>query len=527
MTKFPTRSLGLAVAFAAAALLAAPQTSAYPDAKVETQLRPDFGLLLKPPLRRKPRKPHRRYGPGHYRPDYGHGYRPWDGPLRDVAFVDCGQARGPNDINWALDSLAPGGTLIIRAGGAPCLDSVRINKPVTIQADGGRPWRGRRLGEARGDWTVLPATLKARAGQVCIDISPIATGEVILRNMVIEATEGGDQPCIYSEGANVRLESTVIRYAGDGPAVYVDGGSFHAYEDSIVDANTYDRAMYAEDAVVMLRDFTITGTPAIGLDITPSGSQDSVLEDVAFFTKPASPVFGTPSVGITVSPSRTLGRLRIEGADICGFGIGLWSAGSNLVLIDRSRICRAGKGVQAMGGEVRLENSIVAANVVGVQVGAAYPVTLNGNRFYGAREYNIFLEPGARRPLGANNEFYSNGAKDCSWRRMSRRHHRWREYERERRRRRRDELRVPPIHRWGLGRCMDPGGFDRNHFSYEQSYGYDDPNGFYGAQPWNREEVFEYEGAAEEPYYEAAPAGAEPAPAEAPPQDAPPPADPQ
>lgn len=492
MTK--RRLAGLAAAAIAAVVFAAPASQAYPDARVETQLRPDFGLLLRPPIkRRKPHKPRYRrdYRHGHGYPGHGYpGHGPWTGPLRDVAFVDCAQARGPNDINYALSTLAPGGTLILRAGGAPCLDSVRITRPVTIQGDGGRPWRGRRLGERRGEWMNLPVHLKARAGQVCIDVAPMGVGEVILRNMVIESTEGGDQPCIYSEGANLRLESTVVRYAGDGAAIYVEGGTFEAFEDSLVDANTYDRAIFTEGAVVKLRDFLVTGSAAIGLDITPSGNQDSHLEDVELWTKPASPVFGTPSVGIAVNASRTLGRLRIDRARICGFGIGLWTQGSNVVSMHRSQICRAGKGVQAAGGDLRIEDSTIAANVLGIQVGAAYPVTLNNNSFYGAREWNVFLEPGARRPLGANNQFYSNGAKDCRWRRMDRRHRAWRQYERERRRRGRDYMYLQPAHRYRLGVCQDPGSANTDFFDYEQQYGYDRSAEYYGVQQWNPEEVW-------------------------------------
>jgi len=490
MTNSRLKGLGIAMAAAAAVVLAAPSLEAYPDAKVETQTRPDFGLLLRPPLkRRKPHRPHRYRGEHRYPGDrYPPDYRPWDGPLRDVAFVDCGKARGPNDVNHALASLAPGGTLILRSGGAPCLDSVRITKPVTIQADGGRPWRGRRLGESRGEWTALPATLKARAGQVCIDIAPIAVGEVILRNLVIEATEGGDQPCIYSEGANLRLESTVIRYAGDGSAVYVDGGSFEAYEDSLVDANTYDRAVFAEDAVVKLRDFTIAGTPAIGLDITPSGAQDSVLEDVVFRTAPASPVFGTPTVGLAVTASRTVGRLRVFGARICGFGIGVWTQGANLVTIDDSHICRASKGIQAMGGELKVEDTAIGSNLIGIQIGAAYPVTLNGVIVYGAREYDVYVEPGGRPPLGQGNSFYSYNNRLCRMVEIDRNHGDYRRYERERRRRGRPLYYVPNGHSWG--RCTDPATLDTRYLRYEEDMGFENPEGFYGLQPWRNEDMY-------------------------------------
>ncbi|MBX7247974.1 MAG: hypothetical protein K1X35_02875 [Caulobacteraceae bacterium] len=494
MTK---RLIGMLAAAVAAGLLAIPTAEAYPDARVEAQTRPDFGLLLQPPVqRRKPHRPHRyrdgdgyrgdgRYGPDH-RPDWDHRWG-WDGRLRDVAFVDCGNASGPNDINWALRTLAPGGTLIVRAGGAACLDAVHITKPVTIQADGGRPWRGVRLGDdrfggIRGDWTSLPATLRAPAGQVCLDIAPMAIGEVVLRNLVIESTQGGDQPCIYSEGAHVRLESTVVRYAGDGPAIYVDGGTFEATEDSLVDANTYDRALYAEGAVVTLRDFTVSGTPAIGLDITPSGSQDSSLDNVYVLSKPGSPVFGPSSVGISVGATRTVGRINIRGTRICGFGVGVWTSGPNVVNIDRSHICRSGKGIGAYGGQVSVSNSYIGANVVGIQIGAAYPVILSDVSFYGSAEYQIFREPGARRPIGGGpghwNYFYSQSRECRVQHRGDSRRGGWG---------RRERNRAPyyvPDWRNNWGECRDPGSFDRSFFEDEERMGYDQPDAFYSMQPW-------------------------------------------
>lgn len=489
-----TNILGIAAAAMAAAMLAAPSVEAYPDAKVETQLRPDFGLLLKPPIkRRKPHKPRHHHGyrdgKGHgYGYDYGPDYRPWTGPLRQVAFVDCGTARGPNEINHALDSLAPGGTLIIRPGGADraCLDSVRINKPVTIQADGGRPWRGRRLGEYRGDWKPIPATLRARAGQVCIDIAPIPTGEVILRNLVIESTEGGEQPCIYSEGANVRLESSVIRYQGQGSAIYVDGGSFSAGEDSVVDAQTEDRAIFVEDATLTLRDFTISGSAAVALDITPTGNGKSVIEDVAIWSShPAAEVFGTPSVGIAVSASRNLGKLEIVDTYICGFGIGLWQTGANTTTYRGGQICRAGKGVVAAGGELHLENLAIGANIFGVQVGAARPVHMEHVQIYGVKYQDVYVEPGGIPPVSDDTYFYSYANTYCRAVEVDSRHGDWKRYQKHKRRGGR-LFYMPGWHNNG-GYCQDPGRLDPRYLDYERDIGYDNADGYYALEPWPRD----------------------------------------
>ena len=240
-----------AAAVAAAVLLTSGESVAYPDAKVETQLRPDFGLLLKPPIKR-----HRRYKPwgGRRLPPpiydggpYGPGVPP-GGPGRDVAFVDCAMARDDNAANRALASLKPGGTLILRANGAACLDSLVITKPVTIQGDGGAPVRGWRLGwneSARRTRTEIlekvenaPVSFRGRPGSPCmvIDVAPSLRGQVVLRDLVIEQKKAGGEACIYAHNSDVRIESSVIVYAGEGSAVYLDGGSLTTGDSVEIDA---------------------------------------------------------------------------------------------------------------------------------------------------------------------------------------------------------------------------------------------------------------------------------------------------
>ena len=63
-----------AFAGAAATLTLHSSVQAYPDAKVEAQLRPDFGLLLRPPLHHHHYRPWGR-GP-HVITDEGPGDRP-------------------------------------------------------------------------------------------------------------------------------------------------------------------------------------------------------------------------------------------------------------------------------------------------------------------------------------------------------------------------------------------------------------------------------------------------------------------
>lgn len=522
------RLTGIAAAAVAAALLAAPSTEAYPDSRVETVTRPDFGLLINPPLRRHKR--HRPDGPGGqgpWTPPGGHTPPPNDGPLRDVALVDCSDARSPNDINRALASLAPGGTLILRtANDQGCLDSVRITRPVTIQGDGGQLWsprggrrpyrplmdqrtddnpadgadadpmdaedddggRGGRTSTTtvrRDDFVGLAAHLKTRPGQVCIDIAPGA-GKVVLRNLVIDQAQGGGAPCVYAANADLRIENSIIRYAGDSSAIYVEGGSLSISQDSLVDASTFDRAVYVERSRVSIRDFTLTGEPAIGIELV-GPAKDSDIADVEFFSRAQAPVFSTPSVGLVISAANGLGELDITRARICGFGIGIWQQGANDTRIRRSHVCRSVKGIVAAGGDISVDHTAVGASLLGVQVGAAHRADLNNLTIYGASAYDIYREPGSIQPGGAGNLFYSGPNTYCRTVEVDQRHGDWNRYKRMRRRT--GPLYFIPDFDKGGGVCVNPGELDPSWQAYERRLGYHD-DGFYRMEPWNPELLY-------------------------------------
>jgi len=491
---------------AAACLSLGAVAHAYPDAKVEAQTRPDFGLLIRPPLHRHHYRPWGGHRPGFY-VDEGYGrFGPDGGPNpygpgggREVAFVDCGKAH-PGEVNWALRSLRPGGTLILRAGhvdGGACLDNVVVDKPVTIQGDGGAPYRSIRLGyESPGgqhrtkreiiDETVsIPAALKSRPGGPCIDIEVQAglTGEVVLRDLVIEDTDAGDESCVYVRDSHVRLERSVIRYAGNGSALYVNGGSVTATDDVRVDANTFGSGIYVENGFVDFDEVTVTRA-ATGIQIEPTGKQPSRIRNSRLFLWPAqSPSFGTSSTGIVVPGSREQGQLAIENTVICGYGIGLFVEGANTVELNDSRICHVAKGAVAAGGQLTVKGSAIGANLLGIQIGAG-KVAVSGTKFYGMRYREIYLEPGATEAQLSNVDYYTN-SEYCRWRPVDDGF--WRERGRRERHGggffgfgRHDDMhdRFYNPHAYGpSGRCFEPNPGD---WADEEDFGFEGNNEFYG-----------------------------------------------
>jgi hypothetical protein len=490
------------VALAAAAVGAAQPAKAFPDARIESQLRPNFGLLVRPPL----------HAHGYYRPWGGHypgWWRPYappppGGPFppgfgRDVAYVDCAMVPGPNAVNAALRFLRPGGTLILKAGGAACLDNVIIDKPVTIQSDSGRPFRSMPMqhegydpdqrfeGRDAPHWAYdpddmvsTPPTFKSQPGGPCmvIEVQPGLQGPVILRDLVIQATEAGREACIYARNSDVRIERSVIRYAGDGAAIYVEGGKLTLRDDVRVDANTYQQAIYAENATLDAEDTTITRA-FIGVQIIPAGREESRLTHVRFrFMKPgASATFDAPNIGVVVPGSRFAGRLRIDETKICGYQTGLWVQGANDVEVTRSHICRSTKGVIAAGGNTVLNRNSIGANIYGVQIGAGH-VTLADNAIYGARVRDVYLEPGAPLPNGGGNFFYSS-SEFCSWRPLDKDY-----WGRERVSHRMRDRYYLPKWRGDWWECRDPYDLEPGWLDGEREMGYGDPEGFYALGRW-------------------------------------------
>lgn len=476
------RSVTLA-AIAATALACGSAAVADPSSRVETQTRPNFGLLLKPQIR-----PHRAYRPWGGRPDV---WRPrvWEVPPGAPAFqpgaafllVDCSNARDPNEVNRALAALKPGGTLILHAEGKACLDNVVITKPVTIQSDAGSPRN--RDGGLNEDAVVL----KPRPGGPCIgiEIDGGLQGEVVLRDIAIEAQNAGDETCVYSRNSKVRLERVIINYQGSGSALYVDGGEVDA-ADTLISANTDDRGVYVASGRIAFEDVFIKDA-AIALEINSTDPEPSQLTRVTMkYARPeASRQFSAATVGVVTPGRGGEGRLVIDSSKICGFGIGLWVEGANSVDMNRSTVCRAGKGVVAAGGKLSLNGNRIGGNVVGLQIGAG-EVEINDNDFFGAKYEDVFLEPGARLPRGSGNTFFSGG-RVCQWTRVDDRF-----WGRDGRRwaRRFAYLNYMPIPEEPWYQCEEGDRYLGQVQDEERQLGYsDDPADFYALPRWPEDRI--------------------------------------
>lgn len=372
------------------ALTAAPETvHAQTAAQVESQTRPNFGVLLDPPTRTsRHRRDRSRYDYGRHRPDWGRpGYPPLRPGGEEIVLVDCGGNPGTGAVEDAVRRVRPGGTLVIRSRAGACVGWLNIDKPMTIIGEGGFDPR---------DWArASEPTLQAPDGFPCMTV---ASGvRVEIRDMVFASPRAGDAACIVGYGAEIVMNRVGFRHAGDEAAIYADGGLVDI-RNAVIEAQTIAPAIVADGAVLNTWEAVISGSQS-GIEITPAAGPASRLSATTLKGTNAPNAFGPRSIGVIVRAGRDYGRVEIENTAVCGFVEGVVVEGAS-VSIENSRVCRSDKGVVLYSGELRLADSRVRATTVGVAAAAGNAVVVN-NVFASMREV-IYREPRANVQASGN-----------------------------------------------------------------------------------------------------------------------------
>ncbi len=366
-------ALGLAWSHAAQAL---------PDAKVDQQIRPNFNLLLTPPLRHTYRPEPWRFRRGY--PDYYPGrHRPL---LLDSITVDCADPRnGPSPLNEAIYNLADNGILYIRTrGGAVCHETLEIDHPVIIAGEAPPAFDP---GPEPG-----PAKLQPAPGAPCVRIAPGVKG-VELRDLNIDDTQGGRSACIESVDADVALIHTLLRYQGDASAIFVQGGKF-LVRSSTIDARTNDAAVLADGATVDFHRVKILADVR-GLDITPAIGQSKLVQVGVIATGVGLP----GSTGVTVRDQRSgSGDLLIANSVFRGWVTGLYVDRGGKAELANSRMLRTERGVVSDFGVVKVYQNAIESGDFGGYFSGSGPQVLR-NRFYGSGPR---FDPGANPVMESN-----------------------------------------------------------------------------------------------------------------------------
>ena len=284
----------IAASVAVVALAQGPQAHAQVAAKVESQTRPNFGLLLDPPTRsyRNRGSHHRRYDYGRHRPDWRPGYPAHRPGGEEIVLVDCGGNPGTGAVEDAVRRVRPGGTLVIRARGGACVGWLNIDKPMTLIGESGFDPR---------DWarTGNP-TLQAPDGLPCITVAQGVRVEI--RDMVFASPRAGDAACVVGYGAEIIMNRVGFRHAGDEAAIYADGGLLHL-RDTIIEAETIAPAIVADGAVLDAWEVVVAGAQS-GMELIPGAGQTSRIVSTTLKGTNAPNAFGPRSIGMIVRSGR-------------------------------------------------------------------------------------------------------------------------------------------------------------------------------------------------------------------------------
>ncbi|MBU1346562.1 MAG: hypothetical protein KKA16_06370 [Alphaproteobacteria bacterium] len=355
-----------ALAIAAGTIVAAPRAEAQTAARVESQTRPNFGLLLDPPARQGRVRQHRRWNYGTHRRDWRPTplppYSPGGG--EEIVLVDCGGNPGTGAVENAVQRVRPGGTLILRARGGACVGWLNVDKPLTIIGEGG--FDPRRWNENP------PITLQAPDGLPCITAAQGVRVEI--RDLVIASPRAGDAACIVGYGAQIVMSRVGIRHTGDEAAIYADGGLVDM-RDTVIDAQTVSPAIIADGATLNAYETVVTGAQS-GIELTPGDGEPSRLQAVSLIGVESPNSFGPRAIGLWVRARRDYGRVEVSFSRICGYSEGVAIDGASVSITD-TRICKADNGVVLYNGEVAVSESRIRANSVGVLALAGRAVITN------------------------------------------------------------------------------------------------------------------------------------------------------
>jgi hypothetical protein len=444
----------LTAALGAACLALGSSAVAYPDAKVEAQLRPDFGLLLHPRIHRHHFHSGWRQGCGFYcesgRQD-GDDHGPiFDGPLRTSALVDCEDPYQRNHINDVIAHVAPGGVVVVR-GGAECVGPIYIDHPITLEGQGGRPFehnlplRPEDLSDQFSGGAVIVnrgavdpnqfsrGHRNERPDLTCIIVDLRShlpkkdQSEVVLRNLTLRSAANTSESCLQIESGVVRLQEVYVDYAGSGSAIYVgpeaalksgQEGRRSDYATQTLRQDVVVHALHAEAAIdvegaISLHDAEVIGG-RVGLNF--EGDERNVEEpnevSGSIFMLPleqrSAPTFEPGSGGI-VAQGRIGGKLAVRNSFICGYGVGAYIAGPNTLTLHDNFICGSGKGISAAGGMFNAVHNSILATHIGIEFGAGTSLKTSQNYFYGM-QYPFYVQPGGHAAgVTGDNEIFTGG----------------------------------------------------------------------------------------------------------------------
>jgi len=386
MTRF--RQLVAALAVAALGLGAVPQAAVAgsPDARIDQQIRPCFGLLLEPNLSDGCRVKKKHYRKPRHGAGYGHGR-----PGRYRTFVDCDRAY-PGEVSDVLDQLYEGDTLTLRSrGGGACIDSLNITRSVTLVVEGYAPSHGRPI-------------LASPPGQPCIRIAA-GVPYVVIEGLGIDALRAGPASCITGRATELALKNVVIRYDGDASAL--DLGESRLELSNVALIGRTRQAVVKATGAIMADNVEIAAT-AIGAAF--EAGEDSRIRDfrVIRLGDWTGSSRSRNSAGFVLAGMNRAQLVQIEGLQVDGFSRGVYVGGGDEITLLRPVVRDSDWAVVLENADLRVLEGKLEATDVGVYAGSG-TVYAADNAMAGVMRAGLFADNGAQVRARDNRVYARSG----------------------------------------------------------------------------------------------------------------------
>ena len=383
------------VAMVALGLAAAPDIAlASPDAKIDQQIRPCFGLLLEPNLSKGCRTAYRakpRPCPRGAIKIRGRCTVPQRPPAPVPREINCDIAY-PGQVNETLARLYDGDllTLTSREGGA-CVESLNITQAVTIVVRDYTPGLGRPI-------------LVAPAGQPCIRIAP-GVAYVVLEGLGIEALRAGQASCITGRATELALKGVTIRYDGDGSAVDVSESRVEL-ADVVLIGRTRQPVLRATGQI-MASNVEVAAT-AIGAAFETSG--DSRLKDIRISRLGDWTGSGRTrnSAGFVLAGMNRQQLVQIDSLYVDGFSRGIYVGGGDETTLLRPMVRDSDWAVVLENANLRVLDGELEATDVGIYAGSG-TVYAADNKIVGVMRAGLYADAGAQVRARDNRVFARPG----------------------------------------------------------------------------------------------------------------------
>jgi len=384
-----SRLMALWAALILGVAAAAPEAAfASPDAKIDQQIRPCFGLLIQPNLSHGCKVRYAKPKPcprGYYRSRSGRcilgggggGYGPGGGGYVSRE-INCDYAY-PGQVSDTLARLYDGDTITLTStNGGACVESLNITQSVTIVVRDYQPAPGRPI-------------LVAPADQPCIKIAP-GVQFVVLEGLGIESRRGGSASCIVGRATEIALKDVSVRYDGDASAFDI-GDSRIELSNAVFIGRTRSAVVKAT-GTIMASNVEIAAT-AIGGAFETAG--DSRLRDIRIVR--LGDWTGSSrtrnSAGFVISGMNRQQLVTIDGLYVDGFSRGVYIGGGDETTLLRPVVRDSDWAVTVENANLRLNDGELEAVDVGLYVasGIAYA---SHNKIVGVMRSGIYADAGGQ-----------------------------------------------------------------------------------------------------------------------------------